>query len=256
MNGCNQTWCQPNVACSSNLPAHEVHVWRARLSLSTVAVSRRRGSLSSEELERVDRFRSEHDRTRFVLGRIVARSVLGSCLEQPARDVQITLDYLGKPIVAAPSETLIHFNIAHSGDYVLFALARERRVGVDVEQIRETNDLKEIAARYFSKIEYLRLLTVPERLRAESFYRCWTMKEAYLKARGEGFRLSLDAFDVAFLPSEMPRLLETRFNYVDAKQWCIYKLDLGSAYLAALATEVTPGLELKLWDWNDWQANG
>ncbi len=256
MNGRNQNWCEPNVARGPNLPAHEVHVWRARLSSSTVDLSRRRGLLSSEERERADRFRSEHDRNRFLLGRIVARSVLGCCLQRPAWDVQLALDYLGKPVVAAPSETSIHFNIAHSGDYILFALARKRRVGVDVEQIRETKDLNEIAARYFSKIEYLRLLTVPEPLRTESFYRCWTMKEAYLKARGEGLGLPLDSFDVAFLRDEIPRLLETRFDRADAARWFMHELDLGSAYLAALATEVAPRLELKLWDWNGWQMNG
>ena len=96
----------------------------------------------------------------------------------------------------------------HSGDYISPLLSREKAAGwgVDVEQIRETKDLNEIAARYFSKAEYLRLLTVPEPLRTESFYRCWTMKEAYLKARGEGLGLPLDSFDayVTFLRDEIP----------------------------------------------------
>src|SRR5215831_1823103 len=256
MSGRNQNGQHRDVPCNLNLPAGEVHVWHARLSLSTADLSKLRGSLSPEEQDRAGRFRSEHDRMRFVLGRIVARSVLGHCLQQPAADVRLTLDHSGKPVVASPSETPIHFNISHSGDYVLFALARDRRVGVDVEQIRETKDLNEIAAQFFSKIEYSRLLTVPERLRTESFYRCWTMKEAYLKADGNGFRLPMDSFDVAFLPGEMPRLLETRFDHVDARRWCFYELDLGSFYLAALATESAPELELKLWDWNGWRVNG
>jgi 4'-phosphopantetheinyl transferase len=252
----NRIWCHPDIAVSLSLSAREVHVWRARLSSSTADLSKLRGSLSSEERERADRFRSEHDRARFVLGRIVARSVLGHCLQRPARDVQLTSDNSGKPVVASPSEALLHFNISHSGDHVLLALARDRRVGVDVEQVREAKDLNEIAARCFSKAEYFRLQTIPERMRTESFYRCWTLKEAYLKARGEGFRLSLDSFDVAFLPGEMPRLLETRFDPVDATRWCFRELHLGSAYLAALATEAGPELELKLWDWNGWKAIG
>ena len=82
------------------------------------------------------------------------------------------------------------------------------------------------------------------------------MKEAYLKARSEGFRLRLDSFDVAFLPGETPRMLGTRCDHVDVRRWRFYKLDLGSAYLAALITEVAPELEFKLWDWNVWQTNG
>src|SRR5262245_44656591 len=116
MNERNQSWCHPGG--SLDLPTREVHVWRARLSSSTADLSRRRDALSSEEQERSDRFRSEPDRTRFVLGRIVARSVLGHCLQQLPGDVQLTLDNLGKPVVVVRSETPIHFNISHSGDYV------------------------------------------------------------------------------------------------------------------------------------------
>src|SRR4051794_32178940 len=102
MNGRNPTWNHPDVACSPNLPAREVHVWRARLVSSTADLHKLRGSLSTEEQERADRFRSEHDRTRFVLGRMVARSVIGHCLQQSAEDVQLTLDHLGKPVIASP----------------------------------------------------------------------------------------------------------------------------------------------------------
>jgi 4'-phosphopantetheinyl transferase len=250
-----QAWCHPGVAGSPDLQSGEVHVWRARLSSSTAELSRRCSLLSSDEQKRADRFRFEQDRSRFILGRIIARSVLSHCLQQPAGDVQLRLDHLGKPFIPECFEASIHFNISHSGDYVLFAIARDLRVGVDVEQIRETKDLNDIAARYFSKNEYLRLLTVPERMRTTSFYRCWTMKEAYVKAHGEGFGLATDSFDVAFLPGEMPRLLETRFDHVDVRRWCFYKLDLGPAYLAALVTEAAQDLELKLWDWNGWQVN-
>ena len=91
-------------------------------------------------------------------------------------------------------------------------------------------------------------------MKTESFYRGWTLKEAYLKARGDGLRLSPASFDVAFFPGETPRLLETRFDPLDAARWCFRRLDLGSRYLAALATEVGPELQLKLWNWNAWKA--
>jgi 4'-phosphopantetheinyl transferase len=253
MNDRNRVWRSPDVNHRPSIPTPEVHVWRARLSSSAGDLSRLGGSLSSEERERADRFRFEHDRARFVLGRIVARSVLGHCLQWPARDIQLILDRSGKPVVASPSEMTLQFNISHSGDHVLLALAYNRRVGVDVEQVCEADDLNETAARFFSRTEYLRFQTIPERTKTESFYRCWTLKEAYLKARGEGLRLSPDSFDVAFLPGETPCLLETRFDPLDATRWCFRKLDLGSGYLAALATEVGPELQLKLWNWNAWK---
>ncbi|WJR80342.1 4'-phosphopantetheinyl transferase superfamily protein [Bradyrhizobium sp. NP1] len=248
-------WCSPDG--TYGLLDRAVDVWRTTLNSSSADLSKLSGSLSSEERERADRFRWEQDRARFMLGRIMARSVLGHCLQKPASTIQLAVDHAGKPVVASPSETPpLHFNISHAGDYVLLALARDRRVGVDVEQISDIRDLNEIAARCFSKAEYSRLQTIPERMRPQSFYRCWTLKEAYLKARGDGLSLPLESFDVAFLPGEMPRLLETRFDPADAARWCLRELDMGSAYLAAVAIEVAPELELRLWDWPSHRENG
>ena len=237
---------------ANSLRAHsrKVHVWRARLSASTTDLAELVGLLSSQERERAGRFRNERDRARFALGRIIARSVLGQCLQRPPKDVQLTLDRLDKPVVVNCGNIELHFNITHSEDYVLFAVASGRRVGVDVEKIREVEDLKEIAARHFSKSEYLTLHAIPEPLRTKSFFTCWTLKEAYLKARGDGLRLPLDTFDVAFAPDERPRLLETRFDPADADRWHFHELDLGRAYVAALAIEAGAEPELKLCDWN------
>jgi 4'-phosphopantetheinyl transferase len=244
-------------ASTNSLRAHsrEVHVWRARLSASATELRELVGLLSSEERNRADRFRNERDCARFALGRIVARSVLGQCLQRPPKDVQLTLDRSDKPVVATSADMELHFNIAHSEDYVLLAVASGRRIGVDVEWVREAEDLNEIAARYFSRNEYLTLQAIPEPLRTKSFFACWTLKEAYLKARGDGIRLPLDVFDVAFAPDEMPRLLETRFDSADADRWHFRELDLGPAYVAALAIEAGVEPELKLWDWNSSSAS-
>jgi 4'-phosphopantetheinyl transferase len=239
----------PTSANSLSEHPADIHVWRARLSASATDLKELIGLLSCEERERASRFRNEGDRARFVLGRIVARSVLGECLQQTPKDVQLALDHSGKPVVVS-SAVELHFSIAHSEDHVLFAIASGRRVGVDVEWVREMDDLNEIAARYFSKNEYLAIQATSEPLRTKSFFTCWTLKEAYLKARGDGMRLPLDAFDVAFTPDEMPRLLETRFCPVDVNRWHFRKLDLGPSYVAALAFEVGAEPKLRLWDWN------
>jgi len=245
-----QVWHDPNFANTLDPLCHEVHVWQARLSQSALDLSAFPGDLSQEEHQRASRFRSDHDRMRFLLGRLIARSVLGRCLKQQAREVRFTLDHSGKPAVASSS---IHFNISHSGDHVLFALAQNHRIGVDVEQLRKIDDLDDIAATHFSVAERSRLKAVPQPVKTECFFRCWTMKEAYIKGRGEGFGLPLDSFDVAFLPDETPRLLATRFDPADAARWCFRQLNVGPGYLAALVTDVAPPFTLRLWDWNRWR---
>lgn len=251
MSGEAQIWRHPDPSCNPGPAAREVHVWRATLSRSADQLSKLGGELPLEEQERADRFRLEHDRMRFLLGRLIARTVLARCLQQPPREIRLILDDSKKPSVASSS---LHFNISHSGDYILLALARDRRIGVDIERLREVEDMNEIATRYFSKVEQSCLNSAARETRMESFFRCWTMKEAYIKARGEGFGLALDSFDVAFLAGESPRLLATRFDSADAGRWSFHRVDVGPDHVAALATESPSQLELKLWDWSGWRA--
>jgi 4'-phosphopantetheinyl transferase len=141
----------------------------------------------------------------------------------------------------------MQFNISHSGDLVLIAIAKGRAVGVDVEKIRTDLDPDSIAARFFSANEckVLASLAGPERYQA--FFTCWTRKEAYLKARGVGLSVPLDRFDVSFLPNEEPRLLATRDDPLEASQWRLQALDLGSDYAAALAGAGSDW-KLRCWD--------
>ena len=140
------------------------------------------------------------------------------------------------------------FNVSHSGDLLLIAIAINRAVGVDVEQVRTDVDFDAIAARFFSVAEQRLLAALPQDLKRCAFYSCWTRKEAYLKARGDGLAMPLDTFDVSILPDEEPRLLETRHDPADARRWMLQNLAPGNNYLAALAVEGS-GWSAKCWDW-------
>jgi 4'-phosphopantetheinyl transferase len=190
---------------------------------------------------------------RFFLGRALSRSLLGYCLGIPAESVEFAIGNKGKPSLAADfRQTSLNFNISHSGDFVLMALAYRRNVGIDIELVCRTVNTDAIAAQFLSKDEYARLKALPARLRHDAFYSCWTKKEAYLKARGDGLGLALNAFDVAFLPGEMPRLIETRHDPLEAHRWALHELDVGPNYKAALAIEGAGESELTLWDWIGW----
>jgi 4'-phosphopantetheinyl transferase len=151
----------------------------------------------------------------------------------------------GKPELALDAAP-VSFNVSHSGDWILVALAVRRAVGVDIEQMRSGMAVLEIAQRVFSEAERTALAALPAAAREESFFSCWTRKEAYIKARGDGLLLPLDSFDVSFRPTEAARLLATRPDPDEARRWTLRNLAFGARYRAAVAAAGS-GWHLQRW---------
>jgi 4'-phosphopantetheinyl transferase len=130
----------------------------------------------------------------------------------------------------------------------LYALTRGRELGVDLELIRCDLEAEQIAERFFSQREIVALRALPPALRRYAFFLCWTRKEAYIKARGEGLSMPLDQFDVSLIPGEPAALLGTQPDPNEALNWSLMNLTPASGYAAALATE---GCEwtLSCWQW-------
>lgn len=246
MNLIGSTWSK--FGAEHELPENEVHVWRSSLDIAPSGLSKLRQILAPDERERADRFRFEIDRRRSVVGRGYLRSLLGRILGSPPDKLEFEYDEFGKPCLSAKHPAL-QFNLSHSGNLVLIAIAWGRAVGVDVERIRTDLELDEIAARFFSANECKLLASLVGPARYLAFFTCWTRKEAYLKARGIGLSSPLDQFDVSFLPHEEPRLLVTRNDPAEAKRWRLAALDPSSDYAAALAVAGDQWM-LKCWDWN------
>jgi 4'-phosphopantetheinyl transferase len=231
------------------LPRDEVHVWRARLDWPPEYVSRLEQTLSPDERERANRFYFPADQMRYLIGRALSRILLGYCLGIAAGGVRFEYNAKGKPGLATNlSQTSLNFNVSHSGDFVLVALAYGCSLGIDIERIRAYIDVDAIAERFFSVSERLSLAALPASMRHEAFFACWTRKEAYIKAHGDGLNLALDEFDVAFLPGQVPRLVETRHDPAAARRWALRDLEAGPNYRAALAVEGADR-RLKSWDW-------
>jgi 4'-phosphopantetheinyl transferase len=256
MSGRSTIWQRPHGPYA--LPQDEVHVWRASLDQPPDFFARLTQLLSAEERARADKFYFEVDRKRCVLARGLVRLLLGDCLGTPAQQLQFRYNEFGKPSLAQSSlaqssladewRPSVEFNVSHSGDLVLIALSRGRVLGVDIERMRVDVATEEIATRFFSVNECRDLATVAPDLRCAAFFACWTRKEAYLKARGDGLSLPLDKFDVAFLPGQDARLIETRHDPAEAHRWTLHALEGGCGYKAALAVEGT-GWKLKCWEW-------
>jgi 4'-phosphopantetheinyl transferase len=230
------------------LPVDEVHVWRASPDQPDAYIRDLKQILSPDEQERAAKFYFEADRRRYVVGRSTLRMLVGHCLGTPADRLRFDFGEAGKPSVTAGVLPPLQFNVSHSREVVLIALARGRALGIDVEQIRTSVAVDQIAARFFSANEYKGLSLLTADMQRDAFFACWTRKEAYLKASGAGLSLPLDQFEVSLLPGDQPRLIATRHDPAEATRWTLRELDVGHGYKAAMAVEGSDWT-LKCWDW-------
>lgn len=229
------------------LRADEVHVWRASLDRDAAAYEEFFDTLSEDERARALRFRFERDRARFVIARGILRDIVGRYLRRPPTIIKFGYNKYGKPSLAE-DEGGLRFNLAHSAGAAVYACALGREVGVDVEHWREDFASMEVAGRFFSKAEVHALAALPPDLSTQAFFNCWTRKEAYIKALGEGLSHPLDCFTVSLAPGEAARLLKTDRDPAEASAWSLFDLKPFDDCSAALAVKGTPP-RLCCWDW-------
>jgi 4'-phosphopantetheinyl transferase len=220
------------------LSGNELHVWCARLDPPSDTIHALHATLNAEERERADRFHYPGGREYYIVGRGVLRDILGHYLKtEPAR-ITFTYSSHGKPFLDESAVDLpIRFNLAHSGLLVVYAFVLGRDVGIDIEKNRPDFAGQRIADRFFSPREAYTLRTLPKEQREEGFLNCWTRKEAYIKARGEGLSFPLDAFDVSLKPGEPAALVATQGDPEEAARWSLYALETEPDYAAAVAVE-------------------
>ncbi len=219
------------------LARDEVQLWRVDLAALGEEEPRWRRLLSPDELARADRFHFSRDRQNFVACRAMVRKVLGAYVETNAAELRFAYSSKEKPSLSVPTGSDVSFNIAHSGGIALLAFTRGRQMGVDVEQIRRDLDPEPIARRFFSSYEQKELALLPPPERLDAFFRCWTRKEAYIKATGDGLSLPLSQFDVSLSADEKDALLATRPDAGEAQRWMLREVSAGSGYAAALCVQ-------------------
>jgi len=217
------------------LPDDEVHLWRIDLAAVAPAEKRWQKILSPDERARAARFHFERDRQHFIATRALLRMLLGSYVGSEPPDLVFRYSEKEKPSLdSRASHDSIEFNLSHSGTTALLAFARGRALGVDVEIIHEDFDPTALAHRFFSKHEQTQLAALDPSERYSGFFRCWTRKEAYIKAVGTGLSLPLDQFDVSLRVGDEHALLATRPEASEAAEWSLREVPVGDAYVGAL----------------------
>ena len=227
------------------LQPQQADIWRISLDLPTATVKLLESTLSEDEAKRAARFHFPADQNRYIVAHGCLRDILARYLKRKPEQLEFSANEYGKP---ALSDHELEFNLSHSGDFVLIAVTRGLKIGIDVERIRSDIEHEAIARRFFSPNEVAELIALPPIQREIAFYNCWTRKEAYIKAQGVGLSLSLDSFDVSLSPNQPALLRDTRPNSQEALGWALISLEVGSGYAAAVAIRERE-LKLRLWDW-------
>jgi 4'-phosphopantetheinyl transferase len=226
---------QPLLHLDGVLPGDEVHVWFAQLQGWEKTIGSLSELLNAEERERASRFKFPAPRNQFVISRALLRQALGRYLRIEGRDVRFGSTADGKPELADSAD--VQFNLSHTEGVTAFAITRKRRVGIDVERIREKTEALDLATRFFSTKEVEWLRAQPASQHVASFFSCWTAKEAYIKAHGQGLSMPLGGFSV--LPNSQSSRLELHVDDdpLESDRWSMWRLDLREDLRAALAVE-------------------
>ena len=237
----------PSCWCSSpgplTLPVNEVHVWRAALNLTAVDLNRLRDTLCPEERARAARFRFARDRDHFIAGRGVLRNILAGYLRREPARLHFSYGQFGKPALASNcGADDLRFNLSHSDGLGLFAFARLREVGVDVERVDPCIEVDQLVERFFSPHEIHNLHTLPRDAQLEAFFLCWTRTEAYLKACGEGL-VGSGSFNLLLAQGEAACAVRCRNSL-----WSLLPLRPAPSYVANVAAEGRDW-NVRLWQW-------
>ena len=225
-----------------SLSDDHIHLWHAEPQKRRSLLPHLSTLLSSDENERRARFRFAAAREDFAFARGLLRTLLGAYLAMDPREVRFCYSEHGKPFLGSQgAEPTLQFNLSHTQGAVLLGICRKRSIGVDVERIREDLDPKEIAGRFFSPFEQGVLRELPKAEQRPAFFRCWTRKEAFLKARGHGLSYPLDLFDVSFRAGENEVKLTTRPDREEAQPWQILEAAAPEGCAAAVAVARSDG---------------
>lgn len=166
------------------------------------------------------------------------RFLLGQYLSMDPAALTFGVSSRGKPELAGgDGPRRLTFNLAHSGEMIVCAFAAGRRIGVDVEVLRDDVDVLEIADGQFSPMEAASLRAMQPAERLPAFFRCWTRKEAYVKARGEGLGFPLNQFAVSFLPGDPPAFQWFADDVTEIERWSMADVPLADGYAGAVVVE-------------------
>ena len=228
----------PLLRSNQKLVSHVVHVWRAALGLSGAGYRKAQESLSVDERVRAERLASDNARKHYVAAHGILRVLLGTYLGQKPQALAFGTSSHGKPfLVKMREERDLRFNLSHSHGYALYAFALGREVGIDLELVRANVEALKLAERFFAASEYHTLRRLPTAKGRERFFRYWTCREAYLKAKGTGLAFPLTALEIDLDTASTTVRVTDHAAEPGSKSCLVKTLSLGAHFVGAVAAE-------------------
>lgn len=202
--------------------------------------------LSDEEKEQAARFLVEEPRRQFLVSRALVRTVLSHYTGDDPRAWVFEHNAYGKPAVAGTARPPLEFNLSHTRGLIACGVTPGRELGVDVEPLDRSPDHLQLARRYFAPVEVGALERLSPEEQPAMFFQLWTLKEAFVKARGQGLSIPLDEFAFVLSPDRPPQLLLNAPGHDDPNQWQFAQLRVESRFQMAVALRLPIGGRLSV----------
>jgi 4'-phosphopantetheinyl transferase len=221
----------------AELPAIEksVDVWAIRLDDDKFDLQRAREIVSDDERKRAERFKFERDRRRYLIAHAALHGILGRYLTIRSEPINFDYGSNGKPKLSqALTPSGVQFNLSHSNEMAVLALTRGGEVGVDIEFVKDNFEFQDVAERFFRTKEVAAMRSLPAHLQRRAFFKCWTSKEAFLKAKGSGLSGKLDEVEITLTANQQVQITAS------VPGWTLAELEPIDGYEAALVVEGAP----------------
>jgi 4'-phosphopantetheinyl transferase len=227
----------------------DLHIWLVDVAKEVHNLEYLSSILSTGEIERAKRFIFEKDRKQYIVAHGILRLLLARYLEMEAEGINFSTIKKGKPVLDLSDPSDYRFNMSHSNNLVIYAITRKREVGIDIEYARKFTNCDLIADSFFSQKEIVEYFSLPAELRMKAFYTCWTRKEAFIKAVGEGFYFPLDSFSVSPNPG-IQGSIDIHDKSLTNQEWFIRDIRVDDDdYVSSVVFE--EGIEnIKSFNWN------
>lgn len=230
------------------LPPNTIHFWYCRFDLDNFRLPYYNTLLSNDEKRKADKFKFLVDQQKYVTFRGILRILLSRYLDKNPEEILFKYGAFGKPDVK--TNTALRFNISHSGNMAVFGFVQNYAIGVDIEKIKQDFDPLDLAKSFFSEEEINALSQAKDSVMFQAFYRCWTRKESFIKAVGEGLSYPLDSFAVTMDNDHRAKFLKIDNDQDSKSNWQLHSFVPTQDYIAAITTKGNPK-KIEFFDAND-----
>ncbi|MGB5418188.1 4'-phosphopantetheinyl transferase family protein [Algibacter sp.] len=218
-----------------SLTLNQTQIWFINFDISEQEIASLNNFLSEDEILKASKFRFQKDKKSSIITRGVLRLLSSKYLNTKPGEIKFKYGEFGKPEFDLDTE--IKFNVSHSGNMAVIGFVLNDDIGIDIEEIKSNFDVSEIAKSHFSSLEIKALNNLPKAEQVKGFYRCWTRKESFIKAKAKGLSFPLDSFSVSINSDKNAKLLETNWDKNEKDLWKLYSFTPQENYLGAVSVK-------------------